>query len=399
LYKKLKSWLSNFYSIPWCVPSWNGLELAATIKNITLCRIKHGNCSDVFSNAIKKHISINYTLPVNRGRTAIEVALLSFGIRGGDEVILPAYICSEVLEAVLAVNATPIFADINNHLQVSVDSIKKQITPNTKCIIAAHLFGMTSNIDKIEVLAKENGIKLIDDAAQTFGATVNGRFVGSFGDCGVISCGPGKALASCGGGLLITNNKKLHQKFLQIPLQDEDYAPIIKRIAGFWLWRRLRAYTLPFKIILERIFGSLDSFPSEKRLHMSNIEAAIATKQFLKLEQNITNRKRNGRLLLNSLEILSKYSISSLAKEHVLLKLVCVIPKHIIDVQKLITIFASVGIECQKGYWPCHQKLELECDLPITDSSWDEVLCIPLESPISSKQIHDLKKLFSELKL
>jgi dTDP-4-amino-4,6-dideoxygalactose transaminase len=137
---------------------------------------------------------MKYAIPVNRGRVGIEIALRAMQLNENDEVIIPSYICHTVLDAVLKAGTRPVFADVGPDLHLTPETVKKAITPKTKCVIVPHLFGNIAAIDKIEEMLKGTEIALIDDAAQSFGAKCSGRLVGTFGDCGIVSCGPGKRL-------------------------------------------------------------------------------------------------------------------------------------------------------------------------------------------------------------
>jgi len=389
---KIKNIYGQFYKIPWCVPAWGWAEFFVTLNCLLTGKIKKGQSTALFEDRVKVWLGLPYAVSVNRGRTAIELALRGFEIKAFDEVILPSYVCSEVLEAVLRVGAKPVFADITSDLHLTSESISAVITANTKCVIVAHLFGRAAPIGAIEKLLESRGIYLIDDAAQSFGAKFEGRFLGAFGDCGIVSCGPGKAIASCGGGVLVTKSRELHKSFSAIQLLNESSMAITKRVLSFWLWRRFRRATLPLNIMLGRLKISTDKHPANNTFRMSNIEAAIALAQLNTLEINVIKRKLNSKKILKSLGMLAQYSISDLSSDSVSLKLVLVVPSHICSVENLIALLASSGIECQRGYTPCHKKIQQAAALQATDELWKNVICIPVEKYPDQRTLSTISK-------
>jgi dTDP-4-amino-4,6-dideoxygalactose transaminase len=274
----------------------------------------------------------------------------------------------------------PVFADIDPELHLTVDTTKAAITSRTKCVIVPHLFGNTAPIDQIERMLRGTGIALIDDAAQSFGSRRSGRLVGSFGDCGIISCGPGKSLAGAAGGLFVTNRRELYERAAGIPLGEENTAVVIKRILSFWVWRRFRKYTLPFKILIDRMIDEKEE-PLFDACQISNLDAGIALRQFYSLTRNTKKRQGNAKVLLETFETIANYSVSDFSNDSTLIKLVMVLSDGKLSVENLIKQFARVRIECQRGYAPLHQCRDNGTPrLPSTEGLWENVICIPVET-------------------
>ena len=376
---KLQKWFRYFYKVPWCIPAWGWREFLATARCIITGQVVDGHFSNTFANAVKNYLGLRYAVPVNHGRVAIELALRAMNIGESDDVVFPSYICRSVLNAVIRVGARPSFADIGMDLQVTTDTIRDAITPQTKCVIVPHLFCKTAPIDRIEKMLQGSGIRLIDDAAQLFGSRCSGRLIGTFGDCGIISCGPGKALAGAAGGLLVTNNRDLFEKAASISLGREKPSAVARRVLSFWIWRRFRKYTLPFKILIDRVFG-LQYEPPYVSCKMSNLDGAIALAQFDTLYKNDKIRRHNAGLLLKILGAISKSSIYEFSRDVMFIKLVIVIPKNGHTLNQMISTLGNVGIEAQGGYVPLHieQKYGSK-SLPSTENLWDRVLCIPVD--------------------
>lgn len=124
----------------------------------------------------------------------------------GDSVLLPAYCCSSVLEPIYKLEMVPVFYDIDlKSLNPLLASIKEQIvTHNAKIVIVPSLYGVAAELGEIESFCKDEGLFMIDDAAQSAGANLNGQYVGTFGDAGLISFSPGKNTTAPYGSFIIS---------------------------------------------------------------------------------------------------------------------------------------------------------------------------------------------------
>ena len=156
---------------------------------------------------------------MNSGTDALILSLIAIGVGSGDEVIVPSFTYFATVEAVMQVNATPIFADIEKDSYcISLNSIKKLVSKKTKCIIPVHLYGYDADIENIVNYAHKNGIKVIEDTAQAFGSkSKNGKYLGTFGDINAFSNFPSKTLGGIGdGGFITTNSDELYKKIYML---------------------------------------------------------------------------------------------------------------------------------------------------------------------------------------
>src|SRR4051812_8842919 len=133
-----------------------------------------------FESFLAEQMQRRYARIVGRGTTALYVALralaMSNSVDAPCEIILPDIICSVVLDAVLLAGYIPVFADVSrDRFALDWTSVRAKITPNTRAVIGAHVFGYTSNVESL-------GIPVIEDAVQGLGGTVNGQTVGTLGD-------------------------------------------------------------------------------------------------------------------------------------------------------------------------------------------------------------------------
>ena len=135
----------------------------------------------------------------------------------GDEVITTSNTAVPTVTAIVNSGATVKFVDINEYYLMDTDQLEKKITKKTKAIIPVHLYGQTCDMEKILAISKKYKLKVIEDCAQSHGATFKGKKCGSIGDVGCFSFYPTKILGAYGdGGFLTTNNKEIYEKMLRI---------------------------------------------------------------------------------------------------------------------------------------------------------------------------------------
>ena len=145
------------------------------------------------------------------GTTTLRIALLAAGIEAGDEVIVPPYTFIATAEAVIEVNAVPVFVDIEpDTYNLDARRIAEAVTDRTRAIIPVHLGGLCADMDAILAVARAHGLVVIEDAAHAHGARYNDRGAGSIGQMGSFSFQASKNLTAGEGGIILTNDETLH---------------------------------------------------------------------------------------------------------------------------------------------------------------------------------------------
>ncbi|MEK7197484.1 MAG: DegT/DnrJ/EryC1/StrS family aminotransferase, partial [Nitrospirota bacterium] len=156
---------------------------------------------------ISDYHGVAAAIGVASGTDALHLSLDALGIGEGDEVITTPFTFFATAEAVIYTGATPVFVDAEpDTLNIDVSLIEKKITKKTKAIIPVHIFGHPADMAEINKLARKHNLKVIEDCAQAFGAAINNKRVGSFGDAGCFSFYPSKNLGAYGDGGMITLN-------------------------------------------------------------------------------------------------------------------------------------------------------------------------------------------------
>lgn len=166
-----------------------------------------------FESESGTYLGTSHTVSCNSGTDAIILALRALDIGPGDEVIAPSFSFFATAETISLVGATPVFADIDPvTFNICPKNIEKLITPKTKAIIPVHLFGQPADMDDIIKLAQEHKLSVIEDSAQSFGASYKNQKAGTIGDFGTYSFFPSKNLGCFGDGGMVTCKDDAHAK-------------------------------------------------------------------------------------------------------------------------------------------------------------------------------------------
>jgi len=170
-----------------------------------------------FEQKFAEEIGVKYAVGVSSGSSALYLALLALGIGPGDDVITTPYTWIITTNAIAAVGARPIFVDVLDDFNIDPIEIKKAITPKTKAIVPMHVAGHMCDMKSISQIAKENNLLIIEDAAQAFCTTFNGKRAGSFSHAAGFSMNPMKILHAYGeAGVVVTNSKKVFKRIKQL---------------------------------------------------------------------------------------------------------------------------------------------------------------------------------------
>jgi len=157
-----------------------------------------------------KFTSNKYGVGVNSGTDALQIILMTLGVKKGDEVITTSNTAVPTVSAIVSCNAKAVFVDINEKdYLMDCSKIEKKITKKTKVIIAVNLYGQSADYKKLLKIASKHNIKIVEDCAQSTGAKYFGKPSGSFGLMSAFSFYPTKILGAYGdGGMIVTNSKK-----------------------------------------------------------------------------------------------------------------------------------------------------------------------------------------------
>lgn len=162
-----------------------------------------------FEKQFAAYCGTAYGQAVTSGTAALKVALAALGVGPGDEVITQGFTFVATWEAILDIGAIPVFTEVDTTLNMDPIDLEKKITDKTRCIIPVHMLGAQARIREIVAIGKRHGIPVIEDTAQAAGGRIDGRHLGTFGDCGTFSFDAVKTMTTGEGGMIITASEEL----------------------------------------------------------------------------------------------------------------------------------------------------------------------------------------------
>jgi UDP-2-acetamido-2-deoxy-ribo-hexuluronate aminotransferase len=180
-------------------------SIASVIENTEFI---NGSKVKEFQQQLEKYLGVKHVIPCGNGTDALQIALMALGLQPGDEVITSDFTFIATLEVIALLNLKPVIVDVDPHtFNISVEELKKAITPNTKAIIPVHIFGQCCDMNEIMAIAHQHNIAVVEDCAQAMGAQYQSAHAGTIGDIGCTSFFPSKNLGCFGdGGALMTNS-------------------------------------------------------------------------------------------------------------------------------------------------------------------------------------------------
>ncbi len=177
-----------------------------------------------FEEKFADYCGSKHAQAVTSGTAALKVALTALGVGPGDEVITQCFTFVATWEAIFDVGAVPVFAEIDDTLNLDPEDLESKITEKTKAIIPVHMMGSAARIDEIVAIADKHGIPVVEDTAQAPGGKLNGRRLGSFGACGTFSFDPVKTITTGEGGMVITNSEETWRNMSEYHDHGHDHA-------------------------------------------------------------------------------------------------------------------------------------------------------------------------------
>jgi len=200
--------------VPFFIPQITKRDKEEVNKALDAPMLTDGPKLREFESLFAKFTGSKYAIGVSNATSALHLSLKAAGIRAGDEVIIPDMTFVATANAVLFCGAVPVLADIDDDLNISVNSIKKNLTPRTQAIIPVHMAGKAVQINAIAKIASSNELVLIEDCAHAVGAKVGSKHVGTFGDAGCFSFYPTKNITTIEGGMVITDSKEIAKNIM-----------------------------------------------------------------------------------------------------------------------------------------------------------------------------------------
>lgn len=240
---------------------------------------------------------------VGSGRYGLKIILKALNVGLGDEVIIPAFICPSVVDAVVESGATPVFADVAE-CDVNMDptSAEEAITDSTKAIVIAYLFGIPAQVDKFLELSKRYGIPIVEDCGQAFGAKYGDSFAGTHGDFGFFSFGISKNISGVGGGAICWKENRAEQVRSMLEQTAFRSKPQHESNSTQQYFLALSAPLVFNKYAYGAFRSFISRYSDSRRLSpfssyeggMTNLEARLVLKQLSRYNRILNVRNKNA---------------------------------------------------------------------------------------------------------
>lgn len=324
-----------------------------------------------FQQNLEEYMGVKHVIPCANGTDALQIAMMALGLQPGDEVITADFTFAATVEVVGLLRLTPVLVDVDeDSMNISVEAIKKAITPKTKAIVPVHLFGRAANMTEIMQIAKEHQLFVIEDNAQAIGANYtfadgSKKRLGTIGDVGTTSFFPSKNLGCYGdGGAIFTNN--------------DDLAHTIRGIVNHGMYKRYYHDVVGVNSRLDSVQAGvlnvklphLDAYNKARRMAADAYNKAFADCEYIVTPKfdtqgddhvfhqyvlRITNGKRD--------ELLAHLQANNIA----------------------CAIYYPIPLHLQKAY--ADERYQ-EKDFIVTNRLCEEVLALPMHTELDSETIN-----------
>ena len=374
--------MTKYPFIPVNIPLVNGNEKKYLNECIDTGWISsEGPFVNQFEDQFANRVQRNYAVAVTNGTAALDVAVEALRIGSGDEVIIPAFTIISCIGQVIRSGATPVLVDCDPLTwNMDINQVEEKITKNTKAIMVVHIFGLPVDIEPLLEIAKNNNIKIIEDAAQMLGQTYNEKPCGSFGDISTFSFYPNKLITTGEGGMLVTN--------------DEQLADDCRSLRNLCFQPKKR-------FVHERLGWNY---------RMTNLQAALGLAQLERLDEFVQRKRRMGKKYTQGLRMLNGVQLP-LAKtdyaENIYWVFGLVLDDSIgFGAEEAMKMLGEKGIGCRPFFCPMNQQPVLREmgffineSYPVAERLYKQGLYIPSGTALTSEHInHVTKKLIEILK-
>lgn len=343
--------------IPHSCPLITDSDLEAVASALKSGQLSQGTAVDKFERTLAEFIGQKKAATTSSGTAALHLALLASDVKEKDEVIMPSFVCSAVLNAVNYTGATPVIADIEPlTYNLSVEAVKRAMSPKTKVIIIPHMFGYLAEMDEF----LELDIPVIEDCAQAIGATYKGQKAGSLGLLSIFSFYATKVMACGEGGMVLSDSEDLISKIKDL-----------------------------------RQYDNKDDYILRYNYKMTDIQASLGLSQLSSLENFITRRREIAALYFKEFKDCDfSLPVWKEGKEHIYYRFVI---KTKDDASGYLEKFQQKGIMCRRPvYKPLHLYLK-QAGFPNSSEAWQKAVSIPLYPSLKNKEIEKIINVVKEI--
>ncbi len=333
--------------IPHSRPTLDGGDAFSVSEVIHSGQIVQGEVVEEFEKKVAKYIGVHGAVATSTGTSALHLSLLAMGVKMGDHIAIPSFVCSALLNVVKYVGAHPVLVDVDPvTYNIDIHDLKKKIKKATRAIILPHQVGLPADIDEVKSL----GVPVIEDCAQAIGAVYKGKKAGSFGSLSCFSFYATKVLSTGEGGMVVSDSKSLLKKIRDLREYDNK-----------------RSYSVRYNY------------------KMTDIQAAMGISQLKKLNSFLLKRVKIAKRYFSELQGLCILpAISYKDRKHIFFRFLIQIHG---SVSKALEFFSDRGVTCMRPvYKPLHKYLHIH-GFPGSDAVWSKTISIPIYPSLTDKEI------------
>ena len=323
-----------------------------------------------FQKSLEEYLDVKHVIPCANGTDALQIAMMGLDLKPGDEVITADFTFAATVEVIALLQLTPVLVDVDvANMNISIEAIKKAITPKTKAIVPVHLFGRAANMDEIMAIAKEHNLYVIEDNAQAIGANYTfadgtKKKAGVIGHVSSTSFFPSKNLGCYGdGGAIFTN--------------DDDLAHKIRGIVNHGMYERYHHDVVGVNSRLDSIQAGvlntklpfLNEYNTARRLAASKYNAAFADNKNIVVPAFDMNGDDH---------VFHQYVLRIIDADRDGLM------QHLLNKGIPCAIYYPIPLHSQKAYVDSRYKEEY---FPVTNQLVKEVIALPMHTELDDEQI------------
>lgn len=330
----------------------------------------NGPAVHAFQKNLEDYLDVRHVIPCANGTDALQIAMMGLGLQQGDEVITADFTFAATVEVIALLKLTPVLVDVEpDTFNISIDAIKKAITPKTKAIVPVHLFGQAANMEEIMKIAAEHNLYVIEDNAQAIGADYkysdgSKKKVGTIGHVSSTSFFPSKNLGCYGdGGAIFTN--------------DDNLAHILRGIVNHGMYVRYHHDVVGVNSRLDSVqaavlnakLPNLDTYNHARQSAAAKYSAAFANNPKI-VTPVITGEKDS--------HVFHQYTLRIIDGDRDGLM------QHLLDKGIPCAIYYPIPLHAQKAYLDTRYREE---DFTVTNQLCKEVLSLPMHTELDDEQI------------
>jgi dTDP-4-amino-4,6-dideoxygalactose transaminase len=363
------------YKIPLFDLNFDEKEEQAVLETIQSKWISTGPKTVAFEERFASMLNAKHAVALSNCTVSLHLALKLAGVQSGDEVICPSLTFVATVNSIRYVDAVPVFADVTSYENPTIDpeDIRRKITSKTKAIMVMHYGGFACDMDKIMQIARENNLKVIEDACHGPLSEYKGKKLGTIGDVGCFSFFSNKNISTGEGGMLITNN--------------DEYASRTKLLRSHGMttmsYERAKGHSTAYDVV-----------ELGYNYRMDDIHSSIGLVQLDKIETDLNKRTEVRKLYVKLLSeipgiIIPFRDYSEFSSNYILP--IVLKDGNAEKRDQIRAALAEAGIQTSMHYPAVHRfsiYKEFYSELPVTDYLVNNLITLPMYSKLTKEQVH-----------